>query len=147
MKNRILKMFTLLFCIIIIMNVSNVVMASEEQKRNSETMNMEEIEGLKFSDGERDFGALYGAQYSETDTSEWLTLQLGGRGLRIINNEGNDVVLVDQFGAVYINGQLCSPNNDDSETKTSSFSFGFMYFLIVISLILGITNIVLLKKK
>lgn len=144
MKSRILKMFILLFCIIIIMNVSDVVMASEEQKGNSEAM---EIEGLKFSNGESDFGSLYGAQYSDTDTSEWLTLQLGGRGLRIVNNEGNDVVLVDQFGAVYINGQLCSPNNDDSEKQTSSFSFGFMYFLLIISLALGITNIVLLKKK
>lgn len=146
MRNKIIKMIALTFCMMLItMNSVNVAWASEDSK--DKEIELEEVEGFRFSDGESNYGELYGAQYSDYDTSEWLTLQLGGRGLRIVNDEGNDVVLVDQFGAVYINGQLCAPDNDDSETVTSSFSFGFMYFLVIISLILGVININVIRKK
>jgi hypothetical protein len=52
----------------------------------------------------------------------------------------NDVVLLDQYGDVYVNGQLCTPDNADTDdvTVTGSFSFGFMYFLVIISLIMGV---------
>lgn len=146
MKYKVL-IITLFFCMAIIMlNSSSIVSASGGNERLSDERELEETEGFKISNGETDYGAIYGAPYSEADTSEWLTLQLGGRGLRIVNSEGNDVVLVDQFGGVYINGQLCSPNSDDNEEQMSSASSGLLYFLVIVSLILGVANVIMTKK-
>ncbi len=107
-----------------------------------------EMSSLNITDGEMEYGTLYGAPYSETDDSKWLTLKLGGRGLRIVNEEGIDVVVVDQFGGVYINGQKCNPEQEEEKAGVSSdFSYGFMYFMIVVSLGLGGYNFLTRKKK
>lgn len=106
-----------------------------------------ETSSLKITDGEQDYGTLYGAPYSDSDDSEWLTLSLKGRGLRIINETGNDIVLIDQFGSVYIDGKLCNPVEAGAETKPyTKFSYGFMYFLVVVSLLLSGFNFFKMKK-
>ncbi len=106
-----------------------------------------EISSLTITDGEQDYGILYGAPYSDSDDSKWLTLSLEGRGLRIINKEGNDIVLIDQFGAIYVDGKLCNPGESDAEAKPyAKFSYGFMYFLVVLSLMLSGYNFLIRKK-
>ncbi len=124
----------LLVCIILL---SNNVYARE---------NSTETSSLTIIDGEQNYGSLYGAPYSDSDDSEWLTLNLKSRGLRIINEDGNDVVLIDKYGAVYINGKLCNPEESDEEAKPyAKFSYGFMYFLVIVSLLLSGYNF--LTKK
>ena len=70
------------------------------------------------------------------------------RGLRIINEEGSDIVLIDQFGEVYLNGQRCNPEQEEKETGIrKDFSYGFMYFLVIVSLALGGYNVLTRKRQ
>lgn len=106
-----------------------------------------EVPSLTVIGEEKEYGTLYGAPYSETDDSEWLILELGGRGFRIINDEGSDIILIDQFGMVYINGEKCNPAPGNEKTDfNNNFSYGFMYFLIIISLGLCGYNLATRKK-
>lgn len=134
-RNRGIKGFiVLLFCLLCI-NVATVY-ASEEK----------ESEKIIITDGEQEYGSIYGSEYSDTDDTKWLTVKLAERGLRIVNAEGQDIVLVDQYGSVYINGQPVNNfEQEDNNTIKNDFSFGFMYFLIVVSL--GLNVFVLIKKK
>ena len=108
----------------------------------------QETSSVTITDGEMEYGSLYGAPYSGTDDTQWLTLELGGRGLRIINEEGSDIVLIDQFGEVYLNGQRCNPEQEEKETGIrKDFSYGFMYFLVIVSLALGGYNVLTGKER
>lgn len=135
--HRAMRVFScILFCSILL---SGRAIAKEEEM---------EVSSLTISDGEQDYGMLYGAPYSESDDSQWLTLKLEGRGLRVVNETGNDIVLIDRFGAIYINGKLI--NQDLSATdssKDNNFSYGFMYFLVIVSLVLGGYNFIARKKR
>ncbi len=128
--------FCLLFCILL--------QTDDLNAKDKDT----EISELVITDGDQDYGTLYGAPYSESDTSKWLTLSLEGRGFRIVNNEGNDIVLIDQFGSVYINGILCNPVQDeDNSIAANRFSYGFIYFLVIVSLALNGYNFINRKGK
>lgn len=106
------------------------------------------VSSLIITDDGQEYGELYGGPYSETDDSQWLTLKLGGRGLRIVNNDNADIVLIDQFGSVYVNGQLCNADSKEEQTGVNTnFSYGFMYFLVVVTLLLGSYNFIRGKRK
>lgn len=106
-----------------------------------------EFSSITITDDGQEYGTLFGAPYSEIDDSQWLTLELGGRGLRIVNEEGDDVVLIDQFGAVYIDGQRIHSQQQTNDSEASNtFSYGFMYFLIMIALLLGGYNLIAKRK-
>lgn len=138
MKKNIYKTANVIFCIIFCcLCLFNKVTAKEDNI---------EVPSISISDGEQEYGRLYGAPYSESDDSQWLTLKLGERGLRIVNDTDNDIVLIDKFGSVYINGQLCNPTSTEVDSKyNNESSLGFMYFLIIVSLLIGGYN--LLTKK
>lgn len=139
-RERIYKWLGIICCVMfcILLAIEKAMAATEDLETSSVTI----------TDGKMEYGTLYGAPYSETDDTEWLTLKLGGRGMRIINDEGSDVVLIDQFGEVYMNGQRCNPEQKEKETIISSdFSYGFMYFLVIVSLGLGGYNLVTRKRQ
>lgn len=140
MRKKIYKTVNVIFCILFCyLCLFNKVTAKEENV---------EISSISISDGEHEYGSLYGAPYSDSDDSQWLTLKLGERGLRIVNDTNDDIILVDKFGSVYINGQLCKSTSTEVDSEFyNEFSFGFMYFLIIISLLIGGYNLLTKKRN
>lgn len=136
MKKNIKKFFGTIICLCVV-SLLYAVNVKAEEKETSEVV---------ITDGNQEYGRIYGAPYSDEDDSKWLTVELEGRGLRVVNDEGNDVVLIDKFGYVYINGQPYNPQPQEENSINRGFSYGFMYFLIVIALILGIYNLITKKK-
>lgn len=140
MKKKIGGLAGVLFCLIcfLLLPPGNV-------KAREETT---EVPSLTISGDGQEYGELYGAPYSKTDDSKWLTLKLGGRGLRIVDDNDADLVLIDQFGSVYIGGKLCNPDQTEENTGVKAeFSYGFMYFLVVAALLLGIYNFFRGKRR
>jgi len=134
--NRLVVMFVCFICFVMLL--PEHATAEEENTK---------VSVLSISEGGQEYGALYGTPYSEVDDSRWLTLKLGGRGLRIINDDNTDIVLIDKFGSVYIGGQLCNPMREENSTDVKTdFSYGFMYFLLIVTLLLSIYNFLSRKK-
>ena len=79
------------------------------------------------------YGTLYGSSYSEEDETKWITLKLGSRGFRLVNQEDQEIVVIDEYGGVYINGESINLTNN-------RVPYGFLYLLIVISLLLNVVN-------
>lgn len=140
MRKRIAGLAGVLLCLICFL-----ILLPESVKAREETT---EVSSLTISGDGQAYGELYGAPYSETDDSKWLTLKLGGRGLRIVDDNHTDLVLIDQFGAVYIGGELCNPGQSGSQGSVKAeFSYGFMYFLVVLAIILGVYNFIAGKRR
>lgn len=140
MKKKICLLTELLTCVVCLALLLSVTINAKEENTK--------VSSLTISADGQEYGELYGASYSETDDSQWLTLKLGGRGMRIVNDNNTDVVLIDQFGAVYINGQLCNTGSKEEQNGVDAdFSYGFMYFLVVVALFLGGYNFIRGKRK
>lgn len=139
-KKRIGRLAGVLFCLLCFL-----ILLPENVKAGEETA---AVSSLTISGDGQSYGELYGAPYSETDDSQWLTLKLGGRGLRIVDDNNTDLVLVDQFGSVYIGGELCNPGQTEGQGGVKAdFSYGFMYFLVIAALLLGIYNFVAGRRR
>ena len=95
--------------------------------------------------GDDYYGTLYGSQYSADDDSKWVTLKMGGQGFRIVNQDDNEIIMVDKYGGIYINGEQVDQKDDQR------VPYGFLYLLVVISLLLNVINFIrrnkLEKKK
>lgn len=102
---------------------------------------------ISFGDNE-EYGSIYGAEYDPAagNNSKWMTVKLGENGLRIINNENNEIIMVDKYGGVYVKGTFYLNGEEvNIDNKKIKFDSGFLYFLIVINL--GISGYLLLKSK
>lgn len=94
---------------------------------------------IAITDGETEYGEIYGSTYGEDDDSRWLTVKLKERGLRVIDSEGKDLLLIDQFGGIYINGQLVELNANTNSVepvneKQRETTVSFLYLLLIINL-------------
>lgn len=139
MKKKVVGLAGMLLCMICFAALFSVNVKAKEENA--------EVSSLTISDGGQAYGELYGAPYSEADDSQWLTLKLGGRGLRIVDDNNADIVLIDKFGSVYIGGELCNPNQTENETGIKTdFSYGFMYFLVVVAVLLSVYNFAARRK-
>lgn len=98
-----------------------------------------------------EYGSLYGSDISDenNETSKWLTYQIGERGIRIINEEQQEIVKIDKYGGIYIKGDvyLNDSNTPVDKTKSKNFSIGFLYLLIVCNFILLLFTRYKLKKS
>lgn len=85
-----------------------------------------------------EYGAIYGAGYDPENgnTTKWLTIEPGDNGVRIIGENNEDVLMVDKYGGVYINGTLYVNGQEYAPASPGMFSpnDGFLYFLIITSL-------------
>ena len=102
---------------------------------------------ISFGDDE-EYGTIYGSEYDPAagNNSKWMTVKLGENGLRIINNENNEILMVDKYGGVYVKGTFYLNGEEvNINDKRIKFDSGFLYFLIVINL--GISGYLLLKSK
>lgn len=99
------------------------------------------------------FGSVYGEEYTNEvgEVANWLTLQLGERGIRIVNEENQEIVIVDRYGGiyfngeVYVNGERCSGSVD--QKGKLGVANGFLYFLIIISNMIAFYSLNISKKK
>lgn len=98
-----------------------------------------------------EYGSLYGSDISEdnNETSKWLTYQIGERGIRIINEEQQEIVKIDKYGGIYIKGDvyLNDSNTPVDKTKSTNLSIGFLYLLIVCNFVLLFFTRYKLKKS
>lgn len=90
--------------------------------------------------GDDYYGTLYGSEYSADDASKWVTLKMGGKGFRIVNQDDKEIMVVDKEGGVYIDGDKVDQKDDQR------VPYGFLYLLVVISLLLNIINYVKHRK-
>lgn len=105
-------------------------------------------DGLISFGNDEEYGTIYGAEYDPAagNNSKWMTVKLGENGLRIINNENNEIIMVDKYGGVYVKGTFyLNGEKVNIDNKKTKFDSGFLYFLIVINL--GISGYLLLKSK
>lgn len=88
------------------------------------------------------YGSIYGIERnpSQGDTSKWLTIQNGDSGVRIVTKDGKEIVAVDNYGGIYLNGDLYL---NDSKLTTQANSP--VYFIILVCMLINL--IVLVKYK
>ena len=88
------------------------------------------------------YGSIYGTERnpSQGDTSKWLTIQNGDSGVRIVTKDGKEIVAVDNYGGIYLNGDLYL---NDSKLTTQANSP--VYFIILVCMLINL--IVLVKYK
>ena len=77
------------------------------------------------------------------DDSNWLTIRAGDHGVRIVDKDGNERIAVDNFGGVYLNGDVYLNQqmiNQVSAAESEKFNIvnGFFYLMLIISLGLNI---------
>lgn len=91
----------------------------------------------------------------EGDTSNWLTLQAGEIGVRVVNREGNELIAVDNFGGIYLNGDVYIKDQkledkltstEAEERRETQIGNGFLYFLLVVSLFMNCWCVNRLRK-
>lgn len=113
---------------------------------------VEREDEVVFGEGGR-FGSVYGEEYTnETgEVANWLTLQLGERGIRIVNEENREIVIVDKYGGIYLNGDVYVNGEKYipviEQKGKLNIKNGFLYFLIVISNFIAFYALYINKKN
>lgn len=84
------------------------------------------------------YGTIYGTERNpeQGDTSKWLTIQNGDSGVRIVAKDGKEIVAIDNYGGIYLSGDVFM-NGQKINPNQSYKANGFMYLLIIISLVLN----------
>lgn len=79
------------------------------------------------------------------DHSNWLTIQSKDAGVRVVNNEGRELVAVDNFGGIYLNGDVYL-NSKLLNPDAFQLGNGFLYLLLIVSLGLNIVNLIKIRR-
>lgn len=97
------------------------------------------------------FGSIYGEEYTneEGETTNWLTVMPGDRGIRIVNSDNQEIVSIDKFGGIYIKGEVFINGEKVGEEKIGKFTpqNGFIYLMVIVSLGLSAYSIKQSKKN
>lgn len=80
------------------------------------------------------------------DSSNWLTIQSEEAGTRMVTKDNREVVAVDNYGGIYLNGDVYVKGKL-LDTEIFRIGNGFMYLLLVISITLNVVVLVKLKKN
>ena len=80
------------------------------------------------------------------DNSNWLTIQSEDAGTRIVTADDREVVAVDNYGGIYLDGDVYVKGKL-LDIDVFRLGNGFMYLLLVISISLNIVVLIRLKKK
>lgn len=85
------------------------------------------------------------------DHSNWLTIRAGDYGVRIVAQDGRELIAADNFGGVYLDGDVYLNQELLSEKlqerEPDRVANGFFYFLLVISIVMNIYCIVKIRKQ
>ena len=87
------------------------------------------------------------------DNNSWLTLRAGDGGLRIISKDGSkELVLIDNFGGIYFNGDLflnnekLNPKLNNMVTKKSIDNL-FILFICILGIVLMCLLLIIFKLQ
>lgn len=82
--------------------------------------------------------------YVEEDGSEWSKVDIKNRGINIVSNSGESILRIDQFGGIYLNGDIYIDNQLlNYDIKQRKANQRLMFFLINITVI----NLVCIKNR
>lgn len=74
----------------------------------------------------------------------WAEIPIDGRGIKIVNEDGAEIVLIDKFGGIYLNGDVYfnyeKYNGEAAGEEADRSSFNF----IVVYVMLGILSVLYL---
>lgn len=86
----------------------------------------------------------------EDDHSNWLTIRAGDIGVRIVTQDGRELIAADNYGGIYLNGDVYLNQelleHVSSEPLYFNVANGFFYLLLVISLGLNFYCIAKIRK-
>lgn len=84
------------------------------------------------------------------DHSKWLTIRAGDYGVRIVTQDGMELIAADNHGGVYLNGDVYlnqqQLEQEAPEPAYFNIANGFFYLLLVISLGMNIYCVVKIHK-
>lgn len=79
------------------------------------------------------------------DPKEWTTVISSEGGTRIVTEDGKEIMLMDNFGGSYVNGDLYLNNNKLNDIVDNVVSYDFLQtWLVIIIIVLGLVFITLL---
>ena len=84
-------------------------------------------------------------------SDDWIVVSPGesGRGVKIVDENGKDVVSVDRYGGVYVDGKLYVNGKEYKEDGSMKAAFtpinGFLYAAVLLSLVFSL--FALTKKR
>lgn len=82
----------------------------------------------------------------QDDHSNWLTIHAGDYGVRIVAQDGRELIAVDNYGGIYLNGDLYL-NRNLLKPEIFNIANGMFYLLLVISIVLNIYCVVKVRKR
>ena len=80
-------------------------------------------------------------------SDDWIVVSPGesGRGVKIVDENGNAVVSVDRYGGVYVDGKLYVNGKEYKEDDSMKAVFtpinGFLYAAVLLSLLLNVLQL------
>ena len=72
--------------------------------------------------GDDYYGTLYGSEYSADDASKWVTLKMGGKGFRIVNQDDKEIMVVDKDVRTKVMENICSHLGLDTNAQAKVFA-------------------------
>lgn len=85
----------------------------------------------------------------EDDRSSWLTIRAGDYGVRIVTQDGNELIAADNHGGIYLNGDVYLNQQQLKQTPEPDYfniANGFFYLLLVISLGMNLYCVVKIRR-
>ena len=80
------------------------------------------------------------------DNSNWLTIQSGEAGTRMVTKDNRELISVDNYGGIYLDGDVYV-RGKLLDTEIFRLGNGFMYLLLVISISLNVVVLIKLKNR
>lgn len=85
------------------------------------------------------------------DHSNWLTIRAGDYGVRIVTQDGMELIAADNHGGVYLNGDVYLNREllqqEAPEPEYFNIANGFFYLLLVISLGMNIYCVMKIHRR
>ena len=80
-------------------------------------------------------------ELDEISDDEWLEIPFGGRGIKVLNEYGTEIVVIDKFGGIYLNGDIYInyekyKNNIDDGSDQNGFNFIVVYGMLALLFVL-----------
>jgi len=90
------------------------------------------------------------------DHSNWLTIQAGDMGVRIVSKDNQELIAVDNFGGIYLNGDVYVKDRlldvdvmdaaMSAKSEVPNVANGFFYLLLIVSLFFNFYNTVKIRR-
>ncbi len=84
------------------------------------------------------------SQKNSENTEEWMEIPINGRGIKIVNNDGAEIIVVDRFGGIYLNGDVYfnyekyekNENGISEKAGVNNFNLIIVYVMLILLYVL-----------